>query len=83
MAQAVSCWPLTMEYQVQLQASSCEICGAKIGIVTDFSISTLLAFPPIFHFIHSRVHRQKQPTVFNSHTVPPPTRVNLVSSSSI
>jgi len=44
MAQAVSCWSLTAESQVQSQASPDGICGAQSGIETGISQSTLV-FP--------------------------------------
>jgi len=56
MAHAVSYWPLTMEDQVQSQSSSRETYGAKNGTVTDFSISTLLAFLCQCHSISTPFH---------------------------
>jgi hypothetical protein len=42
MAQAVSCWSLTVEAQVQSQASPDWICGAQSGIGTGISLSTVV-----------------------------------------
>ena len=44
MAQAVSCWSVTAEAQVQSPASPDGICGAQSGIGTGISLSTLV-FP--------------------------------------
>jgi hypothetical protein len=44
MAQAVSRWPLTMEAQVQSEASPHEICGGQSGTRTSFSSSTSVFF---------------------------------------
>jgi len=58
MAQVVSCWPLTVDAQVQPHASPHAICGEQIGTGTGFSVGTSLfpitASPSMLHpyFIH-------------------------------
>jgi hypothetical protein len=84
MAQAVSCWPITMEDKVQSQVSSCEICGAKNGIVTFVLISTLLAFLCQCHSVNTPFHSfmwaspEANDKVHNSHTLPSPPRVLIL-----
>jgi len=53
MAQAVSCWPLTVDAQVQPQASPRAIHGEQIGTGTGFSLGTsvfpITVSPSMFH----------------------------------
>lgn len=53
MTQAVSCWPLTVDAQVQHQASPHAILSEQIGTGTDFSLDTSLfpitVSPSMFH----------------------------------
>jgi hypothetical protein len=44
MAQAVSCWPVTVDVQVQPQASPHAIRGEQSGTGTGFSLGSLV-FP--------------------------------------
>jgi len=88
MAQAASCWPLTMEDQIQSQTSSCEICGEKNGIVSDISISTLLAFPCQCHSTNTPFHSllcaspEATDRDHNSRTLPSPPRVLILNPPS-
>ena len=47
MAQVVSHWHLTLEVQVQHQASHCGICGGQRETETGFSPTTVLRFSPV------------------------------------
>jgi len=56
MTQAVSCWPLTVDAQLQLQASPHAIRAEQIGTATSFSLGTSLLpnsqsinVPPTFY----------------------------------
>jgi hypothetical protein len=77
-----------MEDQVQSQTGSREICGAKNGTVTDFSISTLLAFPCQCHSINTPFHSLTRASpeatdgVHNSHTLPSTPRVLILNPPS-
>ena len=88
MAQTVRCWSLTMEDQVQTQNSSCEICCGKYGIVTDISLSTLLAFPCQCLSINTPFHSllcvspEATDGVHNSCTSPSPPRVLILNPPS-
>jgi hypothetical protein len=44
MAQAVSCWPVATQVQVQTQANPCGICGVQSGTGTGF-YSGYFGFP--------------------------------------
>jgi len=88
MAQAVSCWPLTMEDQVQSQTSSCEICGAKKWHCDRFFHKHFAGFPlsVSFHqysisFTHTCIARSKWRSSQFMYITIYPTCVNLESSS--
>jgi hypothetical protein len=40
MAEAVSCWPLTVEAQVHTWVNPCSICGGQSGTGTGFSLNS-------------------------------------------
>jgi hypothetical protein len=62
MAQAVSCWPLTMEACVRAQVIPCGICGGLSGTGTGFAPSSSV-LPCQYHStmaLHTRISPRKR-----------------------
>jgi hypothetical protein len=55
-SQAVWCWPLTTEFQAQLQVSECGICGGQCGTGTCFfQSSSVLHCTIIRPWLHTHI----------------------------